>query len=148
MLPSRASSGHSRPSAPGHDSPLAPRPAQPSSNTSRFGTTARGSIPPWTTLAQRSSSRFRVINCVHENGASSDPFRVVEGEVGAEGVEEFPRLADRIFVHLNELLGEGALVALDTAVDARAAWIAPTMGDVLGAEIGIEFTLELGPIIG
>ena len=77
-----------------------------------------------------------------------DPLGIVKPEVVSEVVEEFLGPADRILVDLDELFREGALVAFDTAVDARAAGIAPVMGNVLGAEKGIAFTFELRSVGG
>ncbi len=77
-----------------------------------------------------------------------DGLGAVEPEVVGELVEEFVWLANGILMDFEELFGEGTLAALDTAVDAWAARIDPAVGDVLDAEIGVEFALKLRPIVG
>ena len=73
---------------------------------------------------------------------------VVEQEILSEGMQELLGIADGFFMGLDEFFGEGSLVTFDAAVDPWATRVAPVMGDVLGAEQGIELPFELLPIIG
>src|SRR3990172_11514871 len=74
-----------------------------------------------------------------------DPLCIVKQEKVRQAVKELLRQADGIFMNLDELFREGALIAFDTAVDARATRITPMMRDLLMAKIGIKFTFELRP---
>jgi hypothetical protein len=63
-----------------------------------------------------------------------DSLSIVEQEILTKVVKKLPGIADRIFVGLDEFFGKGSLIAFDAAIDPRAAWVAPVMGDMLGAE--------------
>ena len=77
-----------------------------------------------------------------------DSLRIVEQQILTKVMKELPGIADRIFMSLDEFFGKGPLIAFDAAVDPRAAWVAPVMGDMLGAKESIELAFKLMPVIG
>jgi hypothetical protein len=77
-----------------------------------------------------------------------DSLSIVKQQILTKMMKELPGIADRIFMGLDEFFGKGPLIALDTAVDPWAAWVAPVMGDMLGAKESIELAFKLMPIIG
>ncbi len=73
---------------------------------------------------------------------------IVKHKIVCEVLQKELRISDGIFMDLDELFRECALVALNATVDPGASGIRPIMEDVLVVEISIEVAFEFRAIVG
>ncbi len=76
-----------------------------------------------------------------------DPLAIVEHQVLAQVTQKSPRLANRVFMHFNELFTQASLIPFHASIDPGTARITPQVRYLVRPEIIIQLTMELAAIV-